>query len=89
MRASSPPRSLQLSAAEVVAVASATDALTALKAAPPNVVVTDIGMPEADGYALIAELRARGYRGPAIALTAYGRSEDRERALSAGLTSTW
>jgi CheY-like chemotaxis protein len=41
-------------------------------------------MPAADGYALISELRARGYRGPVIALTAYGRGEDRQRALSAG-----
>jgi len=55
-----------------------------MKTSSPNVVVTDIGMPEADGYVLIGVLRAQGYRGPAIALTAYGRSEDRERALSAG-----
>jgi PAS domain S-box-containing protein len=75
---------LQLSAAEVVAAASVADALAAMQDRPPQVVVTDIGMPDADGYALLGSFRARGYSGPVIALTAYGRSEDRERALSAG-----
>jgi PAS domain S-box-containing protein len=75
---------LQISGAEVVAVSSAAHALAAAQARLPDVVVTDIGMPEADGYALIRELRAGGYRGPAVALTAYGRIEDRERALAAG-----
>jgi signal transduction histidine kinase/DNA-binding response OmpR family regulator len=54
----------------------------------PDLVVTDIGMPEMDGYALIRELRSRPSnaqrRVPAIALTAYARSEDVESVLSAG-----
>jgi CheY-like chemotaxis protein len=50
----------------------------------PDVVVSDIGMPREDGYALVRELRARGHRVPAVAFTAYGRSQDRERAFSAG-----
>jgi CheY-like chemotaxis protein len=50
--------------------------------------VSDIGMPVMDGYALIRRIRelpdARQSRVPAIALTAYARTEDRSRALSAG-----
>ena len=54
----------------------------------PDIVLSDIGMPEADGYALIAQIRAlsaqSGGQTPALALTAYARSEDRQRALDAG-----
>jgi CheY-like chemotaxis protein len=52
--------------------------------APPDVLVADIGMPDEDGYALLRQVRARGLRLPAVALTAFGRTEDRLRALSAG-----
>jgi CheY-like chemotaxis protein len=52
------------------------------------VLISDIGMPDEDGYALIRQVRARtGNRGgntPAIALTGYGNPEDRARLLSAG-----
>ena len=54
----------------------------------PDIVLSDIGMPEADGYSLIAQIRAlpaqNGGQTPAIALTAYARSEDHQRALDAG-----
>jgi signal transduction histidine kinase/ActR/RegA family two-component response regulator len=54
----------------------------------PHVLVTDIGMPVQDGYALIAKVRARppeqGGSVPALALTAYARTEDRVRTLAAG-----
>jgi signal transduction histidine kinase/ActR/RegA family two-component response regulator len=54
----------------------------------PDVLVSDIAMPDEDGYCLIRELRARppehGGALPAIALTAYAREEDRQRALTAG-----
>jgi PAS domain S-box-containing protein len=54
----------------------------------PELLISDIEMPEADGYQLIRELREmeshRGRRAPAIALTAYARTEDRLRSLSAG-----
>ena len=54
----------------------------------PSVIVSDIGMPEEDGYAFIAKLRARprdrGGVTPVAALTAYARAEDRRRALQAG-----
>ena len=53
----------------------------------PDVLVSDIGMPDEDGYALIRKVRAReggGKRLPAVALTAYARRQDSERALAAG-----
>src|SRR5207253_307730 len=54
----------------------------------PQILVCDIGMPGEDGYALVGKIRA-GEAGqnstlPAVALTAYARSEDRERALAEG-----
>jgi CheY-like chemotaxis protein len=78
--------------ADVVAVSSAADAYTLITTTPqqdrPDVMVTDIGMPGEDGYSLIRRVREwerkRGVYIPAVALTAYGRVEDRMRALSAG-----
>jgi CheY-like chemotaxis protein len=65
-----------------------TEALTMLDEWPPDVLIADIGMPEGDGYDLIREVRQREVnakrRLPAIALTAYARTEDRLRALSSG-----
>jgi CheY-like chemotaxis protein len=56
-----------------------------------DVLVSDIAMPEEDGYYLIRELRGRapdeGGTTPAVALTAYAREEDRQRALAAGFQS--
>jgi len=53
-----------------------------------DVVLSDIQMPDEDGYGLIAAIRAldaeRGGHTPAVAVTAYGTSEDRERLLAAG-----
>ena len=58
------------------------------RGARPDVLVSDIGMPEEDGYALIRQVRAlppeRGGGTPAIALTAYARSEDRLKVILAG-----
>ncbi len=89
------PESLQLArvilaqaGAEVRTSASARDALEALQRDPPDVLVSDIEMPVEDGYALIRQVRAldpaAGGRTPALALTAYGRTNDRRRALAAG-----
>lgn len=53
----------------------------------PHLIISDIGMPQQDGYDLIRLLRANGFESknlPAIALTAFARGEDRERALQAG-----
>lgn len=67
---------------------SAREALAAISDAKPDVIVSDIGMPDLDGYALIRAVRDlphhQGGEIPAIALTAYTRSEDRIRAISAG-----
>src|SRR5688572_15804661 len=63
---------LRFSGADVTAVASAREALAAVEAVRPEVIVSDIGMPGQDGYRLLRDLRTRGYRIPAIALTAYG-----------------
>jgi len=72
--------------AQVRAAASAAEAFQAASEFLPDVLVSDIGMPEEDGYSLLARLRslAGGGKFGAIALTAYARDEDRERALAAG-----
>jgi signal transduction histidine kinase len=79
---------LKGAAAEVTCVRSAAEALEALAAGVPDVLVSDIGMPHVDGYDLIREIRsqARERAGgvPALALTAYASSHDRTRALDAG-----
>jgi PAS domain S-box-containing protein len=81
-------RLLEDAEAEVLTTASAAEALEALEPWKPHVLVSDIGMSGRDGYNLIQEVRGRGAeRGgsvPAIALTAFARSEDRTRALLAG-----
>ena len=69
--------------------ASSEEAIRMLGEWRPDIIVSDIEMPDEDGYELIRKVRraeANGGRGkvPAIALTAYGRVEDRVRALSAG-----
>jgi CheY-like chemotaxis protein len=65
---------------------SAWEALRLVKERRPDVLVTDIGMPEMDGYELLRQVRLieGDVRIPAIALTAFARSEDRTRALRAG-----
>jgi CheY-like chemotaxis protein len=66
---------------------SADDALAQLDRNVPDVMVADLGMPGMDGLALIEAIRRRpdeSSRLPAIALTAYARSQDRIRALSSG-----
>ena len=74
--------------ASVNAVASAREALQALKVQRPDVLVSDIGLPDEDGYTLIRHIREdeaeHGGFLPAIALTGYARAGDRSRVLAAG-----
>lgn len=82
--------SVLLSAHAVVETASnAQEALILYEGIQPDLIVSDIGMPDMDGYEFIAELRRRERRAgrsgiPAVALTAYARVQDRMRALTAG-----
>ena len=80
---------LEQCGAVVTAVASVREALGAFARQRPDILVSDIGMPEEDGYSLIEKVRVleaaqRGGRIPAVALTAYAAPEDRRRALAAG-----
>jgi len=74
--------------AEVITASSADEALLLIPQQKPHVLVSDIGMPDVDGYELLRRVREHerewGGRLPAIALTAFARSEDRTRALRAG-----
>ncbi|MCA1566986.1 MAG: response regulator [Acidobacteria bacterium] len=79
---------LEQCGSEVTTAGSAAEAIDAFIQSKPDILISDIGMPEEDGYELIGKLRAAeaGHKGriPAIALTAYARVEDRIRALNAG-----
>jgi len=79
---------LEGSGAQVRSVSSTREALDSMQAWKPDVLIADIGMPVEDGYSLIRKVRAlpgeQGGQTPALALTAYARTEDRIRALSAG-----
>jgi CheY-like chemotaxis protein len=74
--------------AKVEMAGSASDGLKQLKQFQPQVLVSDIGMPEVDGYEFIRQVRnlapGEGGKVPAVALTAFARAEDRLLALKAG-----
>ena len=79
---------LEQDGAEVIALASAQQALREFPGAKPDVLVSDVGMPEMDGYMLMRKIRTlppdQGGKVPAIALTAYAGEGDRQLALAAG-----
>jgi CheY-like chemotaxis protein len=79
---------LQRGGFEVKVARSAAEALQALRTWRPDAIVSDISMPEVDGYEFIRKLRAlpedQGGRIPAMALTAFARLEDAALALSSG-----
>jgi len=81
---------LRRAEAETRLCSSAPQALAALRSWKPHVLVSDIEMPGEDGYSLIRKVRElggpEGGQIPAVALTAYGRPEDRVRSLSAGFS---
>lgn len=77
---------LERAGAETRRASSAAEAMSMIDAWPVDVIVSDISMPDTDGYSMIRKIRAKSAV-PAIALTAYGGITDRERALSAGFTS--
>jgi len=75
--------------ADVITAASAAEAIKEIKQRKPDVLVSDLGMPDQDGYELIKKIRNAESadntgRIPAIALTAYAKAEDRVRALAGG-----
>jgi PAS domain S-box-containing protein len=75
---------LMLAGAEVASAASVTEAQARLAAGTPDVVLSDLAMPDCDGYTFLRELRAAGRTMPVIALTALASATDRQRALTAG-----
>jgi PAS domain S-box-containing protein len=81
-------RYLTAAGAEVVVVSTAAEALAKLPDCEADIVVSDIGLPDMDGYDLMQQLRRMDAKNcgaiPAIALTAYARTEDRTRAFRAG-----
>ena len=79
---------LQEAGAEVTTASSANEALATFERQRPDVLVSDIGMPDGDGYSLIRKVRLlegeSGAKVPAVALTAFARAEDRGEALGSG-----
>lgn len=73
---------------DVITSRSVAEALEALEQYRPDILISDLGMPDEDGYSLISKVRAlpaeRGGNIPAAALTAYARAEDRMRVLRSG-----
>ena len=74
--------------AEVTTAASTSEALERIAAAMPDLLLADLGLPDEDGYTLLKRIRAIRTSDadalPAVALTAYARASDRDRALAAG-----
>lgn len=77
--------------AEVFDAETANEAFELVKRERPDVLISDIAMPEQDGYTLIGRVRAlpeeEGGQTPAVAVTAYAGSADRKRALEAGFNA--
>ncbi|MBV8142996.1 MAG: response regulator [Verrucomicrobia bacterium] len=80
-------RILEDSGALALVAASGAEALQLLPGFKPDIIVSDIGMPEMDGYDFIREVRRQGITAPAVALSAYVRAEDRIRSAQSGYQS--
>lgn len=77
---------LQQEGAEVISVTSANEAIEAFNYSTPDLIISDIGMPQVDGYTLITQIRQlpQGKNVPAIALTAYAGEVNKQRSIDAG-----
>ena len=79
---------LAAAGAEVMTAASTAEALDRIAGTKPDVLLADLGLPGEDGYTLLRRIRAmKAFDAealPAVALTAYVRASDRQRALAAG-----
>ena len=77
---------LEQEGAEVTPVASATEALEIIHKSIPDLIISDIGMPQIDGYTLMSKIRTlpQGKNLPAIALSAYAGEVDRQHSLKVG-----
>ncbi|WP_277127497.1 ATP-binding response regulator [Chlorogloeopsis fritschii] len=78
---------LKQAGATVICASSAREALQILNQTQPDILLSDIGMPEMDGYTLLRQIRAmpsQGQQIPAIALTAYAGESDQQQILAAG-----
>jgi CheY-like chemotaxis protein len=73
--------------AEVRTASTASSAIRAVNEFAPDVLISDIGMPDVDGYELVQEIHKHVHTLPAIALTAFARSEDQSRSLHAGFAA--
>jgi CheY-like chemotaxis protein len=82
---------LRLSGANVLTATSAAEAYELVQREQPDLLITDVGMPEEDGYALVRKVRDLspecGGNTPAVALTGYASAEDRRQATLAGFQS--
>jgi CheY-like chemotaxis protein len=77
-------RVLEHAGARVLSASTAQEALDCVSNLRPDAIVADLGLPGEDGYALLDRLRTIYRDVPAIAVTAYARTNDRDRALAAG-----
>ncbi len=79
---------LEQEQADVIALSSAIEVIKALEHTPADLLLSDVGMPDIDGYQLMQQLRAKpsaqGGQIPAIALTAYAGDYDQKRAITVG-----
>jgi PAS domain S-box-containing protein len=78
---------LRRTGAKVASAVSSAAARDVLDDVQPDIIVCDIAMPVEDGYAFLRALRALGSNVPVVALTAFGRPEDREKALRSGFSA--
>ena len=80
---------LEMAGASVVGTANGVEALKAMRRALPDFILSDLSMPEMDGWQLINELKQNRdtFEIPVIALTAHAMPGDRERAIKAGFVN--